>query len=182
MLYEKFNGDAFAGFILTLSRLLDLKDYPLISEDSEGRSFVDKYGIDVDHRVVVVGSNPSQASKSLEAFEKGTRSRAAIDSWFQGDDKYFVLFSNIANHKKKGNKPLTKTEIELNLPVNVEYYKFLLAEGFRVVAVGNTAHEALDIVGIPHFKMWHPSGLCRLWNDEKAGKAMIEEMIRWIKN
>lgn len=139
----------------------------------------DKLGADFIG-VVVVGSNPSTASYDNSAFAKGTKSRATIDSWFNDGGDYFIKYRNIVNYKKIDNKPLTKAEIKNNLPEIKQHFQFECAN-YKIVALGKTAQEALDMAGIKHFKMWHPSGLCRKWNDKEAGEAKIQEMLEWIK-
>lgn len=186
MLYPKTNQQAYVNFWQTLNKLeinkpeIDFKKHLIYISDSE--VFVREYGTEFDGKVVIVGSNPSRASWSLQAFEKGTKSRSTIDRWFEGEGKYHVVFMNVANFKKDDNKSLTKAEIQQNLPSISLHFKHMIRHGFKIVAVGKTAQTALDIADIPHFKMWHPSGLCRLWNDKKAGEAKIKEMFEWLKN
>ena len=52
----------------------------------------------------------------------------------------------------------------------------------KIITVGKTAHEALELAGVDHFEMPHPSGLCRFWNDKEAAAAKIQEMLEWLKN
>lgn len=142
-------------------------------------SLAHKYGADYIP-VLIVGSNPSNASHDNSAFAVGTKSRATIDSWFDNDNDYLMKYVNIVDYKTAGNKPLTRAEIKNNLPDIKNNFQYWVAN-YNIIAVGKTAQDALDMAEIEHFKMWHPSGLCRKWNDKEASKAKIQEMLEWIK-
>jgi hypothetical protein len=176
MLYQKTNELALWDlFGVTLSKF-GIHSHLSFNEQLD---FAEKYGADyID--VIVVGSNPSTASFDNSAFAKGTKSRTTIDSWFEDGNNYRIQYTNVVDYKKVNNKALSKSEIIRNLP-KIKQRFAARAKGFKIVALGNTAQEALDLAGVEHYKMWHPSGLCRKWNDKEAGEAKIKEMLEWIQ-
>lgn len=155
------------------------------------RYFFNKTRIDADRfilkyaetiEIFIVGSNPSNKSPGLHAFDKSTKSRKTIDKWFEDycDFKYHLSFSNVFNRKTQNNVQPTKKHID-----DYIYTKRALFKGLSkdkcIVAVGKTAQYALDQMGVEHFKMPHPSGLNRFWNDPEASEAKIKEMMEYIK-
>lgn len=176
MLFQKTNERALYDLLeITLRRFGVNSEYNF----KEIISFAGEYGADyID--VIVVGSNPSTASFDNSAFAKGTKSRATIDSWFQDGNNYRIKYTNVVDYKKVNNKALSKSEIIRNLP-KIKQRFIAQAKGCKIIALGNTAQEALDLAEVEHYKMWHPSGLCRKWNDKEAGKAKIQDMLEWIK-
>lgn len=177
MIYQSSSINALLKYNQTLNKFgvvnLDMDDMIELID------FATKYGA-ID--VCIAGSNPSQASVDNTPFHKGTKSRRTIDSWLEHDDgAYCLTFENIVDYKTKDNKPLKKSEIVANLPRIKDRFSTLSMD-YKIVAVGKTAQEALELAGVEHFKMWHPSGLNHLWNDKEAGEAKIKEMLMWLKN
>lgn len=120
-------------------------------------------------RLVLVGSNPSRASEGQQAFCKSTKSRRTIDSWFDGM-AIELIFENVVDYTTENNRPLKVSEIRQAIP----RLKSLLADEKKVLALGSAAAKALDMAGIPHLKVPHPSGLNRFWNDPKSAQTMVE--------
>jgi hypothetical protein len=127
-------------------------------------------------KIVVLGSNPSQKSPDDSAFSIHTRSGKIIRRWFSEIEG--ICFLNVSNIPTPNNKPLSTAEIKYNLPRLRE----LLQDVDKIIAIGNTATYACELLGVPFFKMNHPSGRCRKNNDPALIKARVEEMRNWVTN
>ena len=143
--------------------------------------FICRYGF--NHvPIAIIGSNPSQSSPDNTPFHKSTKSRQTIDSWFNNVDfDYRMDFYNIVGYKTHNNSKLSQRDISQHLPKIKDRFTSIARTRF-LVAVGSDAQRALDAAGVEHFKMPHPSGLNRFWNNKEAGEAKIQEMIEWLKN
>ena len=125
--------------------------------------------------VLLVGSNPSERSLDNSAFHVETKSRQTIDTWFSGKSVN-LKFENVSSSVTNRNRSLNVSEIRACLP-NLKQR----LEGYNIiVAVGKTAVKALQMLEIEHFEMWHPSGLCRKWNDKQASAEKITALHRYI--
>lgn len=134
------------------------------------------------HRsVVLVGSNPGEKSPDNSAFHPDTKSRQFVDKWFEGDG-WFVVYENLVDFKTEKNKQLSNSQIKNNLDHIVAKMVPYNELGYKIVACGEIASRGLTMAKIDHFKMPHPSGLCRFWNDREASEAKIREMKEWIQN
>jgi uracil-DNA glycosylase len=128
--------------------------------------------------MVFVGSNPSEASRNAEPFQPETRSRQIVDSWItRAGIVDEVCFYNIANRITPGNHPLSKSEIKSSVP----RIKFELQNFTRVIALGKAAHAALELAGIPHLALGHPSGLNRQLNDPMYVAECINKLREYAK-
>jgi hypothetical protein len=127
--------------------------------------------------IVLVGSNPSVQSPDLSAFHPDTKSRKFIDNIFKGTS-FSIVYLNLVDIKINDNKPLNKSIIKSELE-NIKL-KFQSYPDSKIISFGNTASDGLELAGIEHFAMPHPSGLCRFWNDREAGITKINEMFRWL--
>lgn len=189
MLYYKTNKNALMSMVNILRNLgvykqeayngLDFRYF--LNNFMIYENFSNKYGAQIDQEILIVGSNPSQASKTNKPFEKETKSRQTIEKWFENiEENYLINFMNLSNNKTEANRPLSKTEIQFN---SIESrIRGAHIQGTKIIGLGTTVHGFLDAIYVDHFKMWHPSGLCRLWNNKEAGEAKIKEMLEWIKN
>lgn len=127
--------------------------------------------------IILVGSNPSEASPDNSAFHPSTKSRKFIDRIFAGSG-YHITYMNLIDRKVDNNKAISNSEIKHNLDQIKE--KFELRLSSKIVALGKTASDGLRLAGINHFALPHPSGLCRFWNDPAAAEVKIREMFLWI--
>lgn len=116
----------------------------------------------IKKQLIIVGSNPSSASPDCSPFHPTTKSRQFIDKLFNGSD-YELTYVNLVDYKTDGNKPLSNKVIKSQL-VNIKQ-KFHGIQDSKIIALGKTASYGLDLAGIEHFALPHPSGLCRFWND-----------------
>ena len=129
-------------------------------------------------KIIVIGSNPSFESPDNTAFHPSTKSGKIVRSWFE-DEKIYVVFTNI--HNIKGEiKDLPKLSIDETERDKNSYINNCIFYNYKIVACGKYVQDIMKEFGVTHFKVPHPSGCCRFWNDKEAGKAKIEEMIRWI--
>ena len=133
----------------------------------------------IKKQLIIVGSNPSSASPDCSPFHPTTKSRQFIDKLFNGSS-YELTYINLVDYKTEGNKPLSNKVIKLEL-VNIKQ-KFHGIRDSKIITLGKTASYGLDLAGIGHFALPHPSGLCRFWNDRVASEAKIQEMFRWIES
>ena len=126
-------------------------------------------------RILIVGSNPSNASPDCSGFHITTKSRVVVERWLK-DIECQIEYTNVATYKTKNNKPLTVKQIKENLPRLQEEI-----DGYdKIVALGNTASKALTLLLADFMAMPHPSGCCRFWNDKEAGEQKIEELKTYI--
>jgi hypothetical protein len=116
-------------------------------------------------------------SPDLSAFHPDTKSRKFIDNIFK-DTNFNIVYLNLIDIKINGNKPLSKSIIKLELE-NIKL-KFQSYSYSKIISFGKTASEGLQLAGIEHFAMPHPSGLCRFWNDDEASITKINEMFKWL--
>lgn len=138
--------------------------------------------------IVFIGSNPSNASSGNSPFMHGTRSRATLEKWIEeagieyhtyinGVPYTNVFMYNVAPTKTPENRPLTGYEITQY----ADKLKTTLAGFKKIVALGKTAHKALELAGIPHLELGHPSGLNRKLNDKKYVKELIRKLREYAK-
>lgn len=135
-------------------------------------------------KVLLIGSNPSQSSKSTKPFWYDSRSMKTITKWFDRmrviDPNFPAIesihFANVANYATLNNKALTVTQIKAELPGLKDKIQEVAPD--RVIALGKTAGKALGLLGIDFFDMPHPSGLNRQLNDP----AFLEEKLNGLKN
>ena len=128
-------------------------------------------------RVVLVGSNPSEKSPDNTAFHAATRSRMAVDGWFDDLDVE-IHFINVCDRTRPGNRPLRVSEIRESLPAFRE--KMTQFQNCKIVALGNTASKALDLLEVKYHKMPHPSGLNRYWNCSENTYRAIEGLRKYL--
>lgn len=126
--------------------------------------------------VIIVGSNPSRKSVGIQAFCPSTKSRQILNSWFEGLD-IALDFDNVVHYPTDKNRPLRVSEIREAIPS----LKQRLSSYNKIIAVGKTAAKALEIAGIDHFPVPHPSGLNRFWNDKDQAAAMIESIREYVR-
>ena len=120
-------------------------------------------------RVLFVASNPSAKSPDCSAMHPSTRSRKILDGWLK-DITIDAIYTNVSNVKTTENKPLDAANI-LN---NLHYLELKIAAALpdHIIALGDTASRALKLLGVPHTRIEHPSGLNRKLNNSKNVEAI----------
>ncbi len=124
-------------------------------------------------KILFVASNPSSTSPDNSAMHPWTRSRKILNSWIKDLDIQPV-FANVCDFKTEGNRRLTSEDIHNNL-TRLEV-KIGDAMPDHIVALGDTASRALKLMGMPHTKLPHPSGLNRKLNDPNTIKLIISTL------
>lgn len=125
--------------------------------------------------IIVIGTNPSKRSPTDSPFHPSTKSGQLVRSWFRNQNVSLNL-ANVSNVITEGNRALSAAEIRQSLPHLKQQ-----VEGYNIViAVGRIASKALKMLDVEHFEMWHPSGLCRKWNDKEAAASKLEELHDYI--
>jgi hypothetical protein len=127
--------------------------------------------------VTIVGSNPGKRSPDCSAFHPATKSRKTVDSWFK-EENVRITYMNLVDYKTKDNKPLKKSEIVAEL----DKIRNKFANKTNIIACGKVASMGLNLAGMCYYEMPHPSGLCRIWNDDEKAKKIVGDMIKWVKN
>ena len=113
-------------------------------------------------KLLIVGQNPSMGTtgKSLRNLYK----------WI---DTPIFSFTNVSIHKSK--KPLKKSEYQLErLCTECQNYD-------KIITLGNTANEALSLLGIQHFQLPHPSGLNRKLNNKEYLTKVLSECQKYLQ-
>ena len=111
--------------------------------------------------IVFVGSNPSVASGSNRPFDDDTKSYKILWGWINAAiPEPSVCYFNVSNEPTPNNRPLNASEIKECIPG----LQIAMQNHSKIVALGKTAHRALEMAGIPHLELSHPSGLNRKLN------------------
>lgn len=129
--------------------------------------------------ILFIGSNPSKAASSVEAFTKDTASGRTLRSWIQGIEG-IILFDNIVSQITENNRPLNQNEMAHASASLLERIKGINPD--HLVALGKSASNVLTKLGLKHFEMPHPSGRCHFWNDKDQAKLKIEELREYIQS
>ena len=128
--------------------------------------------------ILFVGSNPSHLNNNPHIPFHGSRSEKNFNEWSNRlvpNGNYKVV--NVSNALTPHNRPLREDEFDLlTLSINA-----LDPEINRVIALGNTASIALEMIGIKYFKLPHPSPLNRKINNKIYLDAILEECEKWLK-
>jgi uracil-DNA glycosylase family 4 len=136
-------------------------------------------------RIVIVGQNLAQASRTSEAFV-GTRSGAVLEGWLEEAGlrrslAVDVRIINVSDRKTPGNRPLTAREMRRELPRLAGQ----LGGADLVVMLGRQAERAVQrccylVAGKvpPGLTLEHPSGRNRNLNDPKVRAAQPERLRR----
>lgn len=111
-------------------------------------------------KTIIVGSNPGHSSNGL--------TMRNLYKWMDHIGINLSSFTNVSIHKTENNRPLKKSEYELDrLKTDIQNYD-------KVIALGNTASDALKQIGVQHFKLPHPSPRNRRLNDNDFINEKLE--------
>jgi hypothetical protein len=126
--------------------------------------------------IALVGTNPSNRSPDNSAFHPDTRSRKIIDSWFK-DIQADLFFFNIHKHPTENNRPLRTSEMRLG----AQRLESELNDYDKVIALGNQASKALNLIKKAHFSAPHPSGMNRKLNCPLFVQQMLLELRAFLQ-
>lgn len=107
--------------------------------------------------ILFVGIKPSSSSPDESAFHPDTRSGKTVREWIAhiGITENNVSFCNLKDLK-------------------------MIQDYLKVVACGNFVSRELTKMDIPHFRMGHPSGLNRQWNDKVYKDLKLQQLKEYI--
>lgn len=174
MRYQVNSHNACVGFFKTLVRL-DIYKRGMISDIDAINENSRKYGVKTV-TVTFMGHKPSTKSPDCSAFHLSTKSRKRIEEWLDqmpGHIDYVPKFINCTNY--------ADCNISAKQLAGLNHMMHARLHSNIVIGLGNFAQDFLDIICKEHFKMPHPSGLCRFWNDEREASRKLTEMIRYIE-
>ncbi len=127
--------------------------------------------------ILFVGSNPSHLNTCPAIAFAGSKSEETFKKWTdrlvpKGDYKAI----NVSDEVTPNNRPLKKNEFNLlKLCTDV-----LDPKVTGIVALGNTASMALEMVGVEFFKLPHPSPLNRQLNNAYFVEEVLKECEKWL--
>lgn len=126
-------------------------------------------------KVLILGQNPSKSNTDPDIPFEGTRSGKILDKWLRNilndNDQYTLMnCSNDPDYKFTAkNKKFLATKITH------------VADKFdKIVALGMQASYVLEMAGVAHFALPHPSGRNRLLNDKRFVEEILTECFRYI--
>jgi len=128
--------------------------------------------------ILFVASNPSHLNRDPITPFIGSKSDPIFRRWANhlvpsGD--YKVI--NVSDKVTPGNRALRKSEINM-----FDFSsKIMDNEPQKIIALGDTAARALDLVGADYFKLPHPSPLNRVLNNKVYLDAVLEECKKWLE-
>jgi hypothetical protein len=133
-------------------------------------------------QILFIGSNPSIRAIDTTPFHQSTKSGRVLSSWIDFlqpiDD---IKFLNISDKPTENNRPLTQSEmmtyIQNMRSILVDYY----IKGYKIIALGRTAANALQVLQISHFQATHPSPRNRKLNDSTFIQTMLRAMKAYIQ-
>lgn len=129
-------------------------------------------------KVIFVGSNPSNSSPDLSAFNTNTGSGRTLREWIEKAEISEAVSINVSDEKTINNRSLRKSEIDAlsqDLEGKIRHH---MTEGTKIVALGKTAAFALKCTRLTYLELSHPSGLNRKLNDPD----FVEKEIRRLKD
>ena len=104
-------------------------------------------------KILIIASNPSKSSRG--------RKSSTFNNLCNWINIPIFSFTNVSCINTPNNRPLKKSEYQLKrLCTECQNYD-------KILALGNTASDALNRLNIDHFKLPHPSGLNRKLNDKE---------------
>lgn len=126
-------------------------------------------------KVIFVGQNPANSMSSGDTPFKNTKSFERLKEWIVVLE---VTEPAMVNASSKPGKVTAKDVDKQTLDTVDNYHRFA---GFKVVALGNYASNALKRFKIEHYKLPHPSGLNRLNNSKEYIDKQLELCYDWLR-
>lgn len=130
-------------------------------------------------KVLIVGSNPSTESRNKKIPFQGSKSWIRLNSWIEkldlneGIGTYDII--NVSDKRTRHKVPLKKSEYQIKrLLIKAKNYD-------KVIALGNTAADALEMAGINYHKIDHPSPINRRLQDSDYVESMLDQCKSFLK-
>lgn len=131
-------------------------------------------------KLLLIGSNPSNASVNNNPFDGSTKSCKILSHWISSIQGWTeIQLINVSDTKTPKNRPLKKSEIDESLP-SLEK-KISKYNPDKIVTLGKTASKALTLLCLPFFELPHPSGMNRQLNDPEFIENKIKELQLYVK-
>lgn len=126
-------------------------------------------------KIVFVGDRPSSKNTSPSVPFEGTQSGKVLKNWF---DALFLPSGYV------GGYVVCKSHMVVNSHRIGDLLHIIeLQENKNVfISLGNTASKRLTKLGVPHFKLPHPSRLNRQLNDSRFINKKLQECKDWIQS
>jgi hypothetical protein len=83
-------------------------------------------------------------------------------------------FTNVSSEVTPKNRPLKRGEYELTR------LGWELSSATKIVALGNTASDALEWIGRSHFRLPHPSPRNRVLNDQRHVNSLLKACMCYL--
>jgi uracil-DNA glycosylase len=127
--------------------------------------------------ILFVASNPSRLNIDPNIAIIGSKSEKTFNSWaeYLSPQKDYQV-TNVSDKITDQNKPLKRSEYNLTRLSELAHYPTTT----KVVALGKTAADALDQIGIKYYKLPHPSPLNRFLNNTVQVEAVLEDCKAWL--
>ena len=127
--------------------------------------------------ILFVASNPSRLNKDPLIPMVGSKSYKTFKKWadyLSTGSSYIVM--NASNKVTKDSSLLKRSDYELEL------IKLALEIGkiTKVVALGNAAADALNMLGVEYYKLPHPSPRNRFLNNTVQVEAVLIDCKEWL--
>ena len=127
--------------------------------------------------ILFVASNPSKFNKDPKVAMIGSKSERVFNRFVKDlgvGDSYMVV--NVASVVTDDNRPLKVSEYDLQNLIAYTTHPSVT----KVIALGNTAADALNRIDQEFFKLPHPSPLNRFLNNEVQVEAVLGACKEWI--
>ena len=122
--------------------------------------------------ILFIGSNPSKKNIDPNVPFKGTKSEYILNAWIKVLEVQNYTIINIFDKVTESNRPLSRREIKsclVQLKRKLETIKY-----DKIIALGKSASDALKILKVDHYKMYHPSPRNRMLNAKESLQNELE--------
>jgi hypothetical protein len=129
--------------------------------------------------ILFVASNPSKLNTDVKIAMVGSKSEKNFNAWSKylvPDGQYQVV--NVSDVVLNNGASLKKADY--NLSRLEQCVKNTSVK--KVIALGNNAADALEMIGIKYFKLPHPSPRNRFLNFKVQVEAVLTECKKWLNN
>lgn len=127
--------------------------------------------------ILFVASNPSRLNKDPKIAMVGAKCEKTFTAWaeYLVPNKFYKVV-NVSDVIPVTNRTVKRSEYDLVRLCN----EAIDPATTKIVALGNTAADALDMIGVKYFKLPHPSPLNRFLNSQEQVDAVLQECRQWL--